>query len=75
MKKEIAGYRDVLDMVYESHDYIPVSGNIILQFHRNLMRYSDSNIGGTYKITQNYIKEKRPDDTEYTSVIQPSLKL
>ena len=40
-EKEIAGYRDVLNTIHESHNYIPVSGNIILQLHRDLMKYSD----------------------------------
>ena len=64
-EKEIAGYRDVLNTVHESHNYIPVSGNIILQLHRDLMKYSDSGSGGTYKVTQNYLKETRADGTEF----------
>ena len=64
-EKEIAGYRDVLNTIHESHDYISVTGNIILQLHRDLMRYSESGLGGTYKITQNYLKETRADGTEF----------
>lgn len=33
---EIAGYRDVLATIHESHDYIPVRPNTILQLHRDL---------------------------------------
>ena len=64
-EKEIAGYRDVLNTIHESHDYIPVRGNIILQLHRDLMKYSESGLGGTYKVTQNYLKETRLDGTEF----------
>ena len=64
-EKEIAGYRDVLNTIHESHDYISVTGNIILQLHRDLMKYSESGLGGTYKITQNYLKETRADGTEF----------
>ena len=64
-EKEIAGYRDVLNTIHESHDYISVTGNIILQLHRDLTRYSGSGSGGTYKITQNYLKETRADGTEF----------
>lgn len=64
-EKEIAGYRDVLNTVHESHEYIPITGNVILQFHRDLMKYSGSTLGGSYKITQNYLKETRPDGTEF----------
>ena len=62
---EIAGYRDVLNTVHESHDYIPIRGNYILQLHRDLMQYTGSNLGGVYKITQNYLKETREDGTEF----------
>ena len=55
----------VLNTIHESHDYISVTGNIILQLHRDLMRYSESGLGGTYKITQNYLKETRADGTEF----------
>lgn len=48
-----------------SHDYISITGNIILQLHRDLTKYSESGLGGTYKITQNYLKETRPDGTEF----------
>ena len=64
-EKEIAGYRDVLRTVHESHDYIPVTGNIILQLHRDLMRYADTGMGGRYKNTQNYLKETREDGSEF----------
>lgn len=62
---EIAGYRDVLNTIHENHDYIPVRGNYILQLHRDLMQYTGSNLGGVYKITQNYIQETRADGTTF----------
>ena len=64
-EKEIAGYRDVLNTIHESHDYISITSNIILQLHRDLTKYSESGLGGTYKITQNYLKETRPDGSEF----------
>ena len=64
-EKEIAGYRDVLATVHESHDYIPITSNIILQLHRDLMKYADTGMGGRYKITQNYLKETRADGSEF----------
>ena len=39
-EREIAGYRYVLDTIYESHDDIPVTPNVILQLHRDLYRFS-----------------------------------
>lgn len=64
-EKEIAGYRDVLNTIHESYEYISVTSNIILQLHRDLMKYSESRLGGTYKITQNYLKETQADGTEF----------
>lgn len=64
-EKEIAGYRDVLNTVHENYEYIPVTGNIILQLHRDLMQYAETGYGGKYKITQNYLKETRADGTEF----------
>ena len=63
-EKEIAGYRDVLNTIHDSHDYITVSTNIILQLHRDLMQYTDAG-GGSFKTAQNYLKEIRPDGTEF----------
>ena len=64
-EKEIAGYRDVLNTIHESHAFIPVTGNIILQFHRDLMKYTDSGLGGQYKTAQYYIKETHADGSEF----------
>nr|MBQ6242940.1 Fic family protein [Lachnospiraceae bacterium] len=64
-EREIAGYRDVLNTVHENYAYIPVSGNVILQLHRDLMQYAGTGNGGRYKITQNYLKETRPDGSEF----------
>lgn len=64
-EKEIAGYRDVLNTIHESHDYIPLRSNYILQLHRNLMQYTDSALGGKYKVTQNYLVETKEDGTQF----------
>ncbi len=49
------GYRDVLNTIHESYEYIPIRGNYILQLHRDLYQYSEKGIGGSFKNTQNYI--------------------
>lgn len=48
-EKEIAGYRDVLATIHESHDFIPPTVPMFLQLHRDLYKYSGKSIGGTYK--------------------------
>ena len=60
-EKEILGYRFCLDMIHESHDYIKVTPNYILQFHGYLYRYLPTNMGGYYKNTDNTIEETDAD--------------
>ena len=57
-EQEIAGYRDVLATIHESHDFIPVKPPILLQLHRDLYKFSGKNIGGTYKNAENVIAEE-----------------
>ena len=57
-EEEIAGYRDVLATIHESHDYIPLKTGIILQLHRDLYKYSGKSIGGNYKAANNAIEEE-----------------
>ena len=57
-EQEIAGYRDVLSTIHESHDFIPVKPAIILQLHRDLHKFSGRSIGGSYKNTDNVIAEE-----------------
>ena len=62
-EKEIAGYRDVLTTIHESHDYIPPKPNMILQLHRDLYKYSGNSIGGNYKSSDDIIAEEHSDGT------------
>ena len=58
IEKEIAGYRDVLITIHESHDYIPPKPSIILQLHRDLYKFEGFDIGGKYKTSDNIIEEE-----------------
>lgn len=57
-EQEIAGYRDVLAKIHESHEFIPPKPNIILQLHRDLYKFSGLSIGGSYKNADNVITEE-----------------
>ena len=57
-EEEVLGYRDVLNTIHESYEYIPINSNYILQLHRELYKYSEKGIGGRYKNTQNSIVEQ-----------------
>ena len=59
-EREIAGYRYVLDMIHESHDDIPVTPGVILQFHRDLYRYLNTSFAGAWKDADNTIAERLP---------------
>ena len=39
-EKEILGYRDVLNTIHESHEYIDITPNNILQLHRDLLKHA-----------------------------------
>ena len=54
---EIAGYRDVLNMIHENFEHIPVKSSFVLQLHRDLYKYEGNYAGGSYKNTDNVIKE------------------
>ncbi len=54
-EKEIAGYRDALNIVHENFEYIPLTPNYILQLHKILLSHTDSGFGGSFKNVQNYI--------------------
>ena len=63
-EREIAGYRDVLNTVHENYDYIPIRPGMILQLHRDLYKFSNASIGGSFKNTDNVISEELPDGTK-----------
>ena len=64
-EKEIAGYRDVLAMIHESHDYIPPRPSSFLQLHRDLYKYSGQSIGGSYKNADNIIQETDEEGNKF----------
>ncbi len=63
-EREIAGYRDVLKTVHENYDYIPVRSSMILQLHRDLYKFSNTTIGGSFKNSDNIIAEELPDGSK-----------
>lgn len=64
-EREIAGYRDVLATIHESHDFIPPKPTIILQLHRDLYKYSGVSIGGNYKTADNVIAQEDADGNQF----------
>lgn len=65
-EKEIMGYRDALNLVHESFEYIPITPNYILQLHKIMFSHSDFSIGGQFKNVQNYISATDEAGDRYT---------
>ncbi len=60
-EQEIAGYRDVLGIIHESFDAIPITQNYILQLHKILYSHMNNPLAGRTKNVQNYITSTYPD--------------
>ena len=60
-EQEIAGYRDVLNIIHENFDAIPITQNYILQLHKILYSHMNNPMAGRTKNVQNYISATYPD--------------
>lgn len=65
-ESEIAGYRDALNVVHESFEYIPLTPNYILQLHKIMFSHTDSAFGGSFKNVQNYISATDANGKTFT---------
>ena len=56
-EQEVAGYAEVMDLVFQSYSEISITENDIRQLHRDLLRYStkDDRHRGSYKTTPNHV--------------------
>lgn len=54
-EKEIVGYRNVLNIIHDNYEYIPIKSNYILQLHKELYSYMDVGFGEKFKNTPNEI--------------------
>ena len=48
-EKEIAGYRDALNIIHENFESIPITPNFILQLHKILLSHAETGMDGKYK--------------------------
>lgn len=60
-EQEIAGYRDVLGIIHDSFDAIPITQNYILQLHKILYSHMNNPAAGRTKTVQNYINATYPN--------------
>ena len=62
-EEEIAGYRDVLNMIHTTHDSLNISEANIISFHEILLRTAKPNVAGKYKTSDNVIMDIKQDGT------------
>jgi len=60
-EQEIAGYRDVLNIIHENFDTILISRNYILQLHKIMYSHMNNPMAGQTKNVQNYISASYQD--------------
>lgn len=57
-EQEVAGYAAVMNLLFESHDYVTLTENHIKQLHRDLLQYSEKDNWhrGEYKKSPNHVE-------------------
>ena len=71
-EQKIAEYRDVLAIIHESFDAIPITQNYILQLHKILCSHMNNPVAGRTKTVPNYISATYPDghvETLFTPLV------
>lgn len=56
-ESEIAGYREVLQLIHENYEYMTPRVGVILQLHRDLYAFNPTASGGRFKNADNIITE------------------
>jgi len=67
---EILGYRNVLNLVHENYDVLPVRPNYILQLHKELLKFTNYTYGGQFKTAPNEI-DKITENGEKIVLFRP----
>lgn len=73
-EQEVAGYAEVMELVFSSWNSIPLDENHIKQLHSYLLRHSlkDERHRGTYKTLSNSVAAFAPDGTEIGIIFETS---
>ena len=61
IEQELRASRDVLNIIHNDFDAIPITQNYILQFHKILYSHMNNPVAGRTKTVQNYISATYPD--------------
>lgn len=73
-EQEVAGYAEVMNLIFQSHDNIPFTENYIQQLHRELLQYSEKDYWhrGLYKKSPNHVEAFGPDGKSLGVVFETS---
>ncbi len=57
-EQEVAGYSDVMNLIFQNHDVIPLTESYIKQLHAELLQYSEKDTWhrGQYKESPNHVE-------------------
>jgi len=73
-EQEVAGYAEVMNLVFQNYEHIPFTENYIQQLHDELLRYSekDSWHRGRYKKSPNQVAAFAPDGKSLGVIFETS---
>jgi len=73
-EQEVAGYLEMLELILESHADMPLSEALILQLHRDMLKYSDKDQRqrGAYKFGPNRVEAKDQSGNVVGVVFDPT---
>jgi len=73
-EQEVAGYLEILERILDTYADMPLSESLILQFHRDMLRYSDKDERqrGVYKFGPNRVEAKDPEGNVVGVIFDPT---
>jgi len=73
-EQEVAGYSDVMNLIFHNHDIIPLSESYIKQLHTELLQYSEKDAWhrGQYKKSPNHVEAFAADGKSLGIVFETS---
>ncbi len=73
-EQEVAGYSDVMNLIFQNYDLIPLSESYIKQLHAELLQYSekDASHRGQYKKSPNHVEAFGADGKSLGVVFETS---
>ncbi len=73
-EQEVAGYSEVMNLIFQNYEHIPFTENYIKQLHHELLQYSekDSWHRGNYKKSPNQVEAFAPDGKSLGVIFETS---